>query len=78
MTQPELAERAGISLGTLRSVERGSLTVAVGIVFELAHLVGVDLFGDPAALPALRSQANGRLRLLPSRIRARGQVDDNF
>jgi transcriptional regulator with XRE-family HTH domain len=78
LTQADLAQRAGISQSTLRSVEQGSPTVAIGIVFELASLLGLDLVADPAALPALRSQATDRLRLLPSRVRDRGPVDDNF
>lgn len=42
-TQEELAERAGVSVDTLRAAERGSARVRVGAMFELATLVGLDL-----------------------------------
>ena len=51
----ELAERAGISVITLRSIERGVPTVALGRVFEVATLVG--LF---AGRPAERAERWGR------------------
>jgi transcriptional regulator with XRE-family HTH domain len=44
MSREELAERAGISTDTLREIEKGGMTVAVGLVFEVAALVGVCLF----------------------------------
>lgn len=79
-TQAELAERAGISDNTLRSVERGSTNATVGVVFELATLLGVPLFGaGPDELPALVAQGRNRLALLPARVRARPtQVEDDF
>lgn len=81
MSQTELAERAGISENTLRSVERGSPTVAVGIVFEVAGIVGLDLLGTtPNDLPDLVARSRDRLALLPSRVRRRPseEVDDDF
>ena len=43
-TELELAERAGISRATLQKIEKGELGVAIGLVFEVAVLVGVPLF----------------------------------
>lgn len=80
-SQAALAERAGVSINTLRSVERGSPTVAIGIVFELASLLGIDLLGAaPADLPGLVSRGQDRLALLPSRVRSRvsDEVEDDF
>ena len=81
-TLAELAERAAISVVTLRQVERGSPTVAIGTVFELATLVGLPLFGadDRAQSIELRDRAQDRLRLLPARIRepSMGPDDDDF
>ena len=76
----ELAERAGVSLGTLRNVERGEPTVAIGTVFDIAVLVGLRLFDvDRAELPSLVTLAQDRLTLVPSRVRASaGPVDDDF
>jgi hypothetical protein len=69
-----------VSLPTLRNVERGTPTVAIGVVFELATLLGVELFGvDPVALPDVVSRGQDRLALLPARVREpREPVDDDF
>ena len=79
-TQEELAERAGISDGTLRSIERGSVTASIGVVFELASVLGIPLFGaDREELPALVAQGRDRLALLPARVRSRPtRVEDDF
>ncbi len=80
-TADELADRAGISPRTLRNVERGAPTVAIGVVFELAVLVGVPLFGaTDDELRDLRQRATERLGLLPQRVRepASGTVNDDF
>lgn len=79
-TLEDLAERAGASRNTLRSVEQGSPTVAIGIVFEIATLLGIDLFGaTPGELPDLVERGRTRLALLPARVRtSSGDVDDNF
>lgn len=78
MTAAELAERAGIGRTTLHMVERGEPTVAIGIVFELATLVGIDLFDTgPADMPALLSRATDRLAAQPGRVRT-SEPDDDF
>ncbi|MBK5224331.1 MAG: helix-turn-helix transcriptional regulator [Acidimicrobiia bacterium] len=66
----ELAERAGITRDTVRNVEKGAPTVAIGTVFELAMLVGVPLLGvDDGDYSALVSRNRDRLAVLPSRVR---------
>ena len=79
-TTSELAERAGISVVTLRNVERGLPTVAVGIVFEVATLVGLDLFGEDAdGLDRRAERGREHLELLPARVRDRSRpVRDDF
>lgn len=79
-TQAELCERAGISKATLRSAERGEPTVAVGVMFELATLVGVHLFGiPPGDLPGLAIRERDRLALLPAHVYPRHVgSDDEF
>ncbi len=65
-TQAELAERAGISVSTLSSVERGSPAVSIGIVLEVATLLGIDLLGDESPdLQARVARAQDRLRAAP-------------
>ena len=79
-TAKDLAERAHIDQKTLRKIEQGDPTVALGTAFEVATLVGVDLFGvDPTSLPAIVRREQDRVALLPSRVvRRRGDADNDF
>jgi transcriptional regulator with XRE-family HTH domain len=79
-TQAELCERASISATTLRNAERGEPTVAIGVMFELATLVGVELFGVPASqLSGLSTRERDRLALLPAHVYPRRVIaDDDF
>lgn len=76
----DLAQRVGINVRTLRKVEQGFPTVAIGIVMELATLVGVPIFGvAPDELSDVRLRAADGLALLPARIyEPRTGVDDDF
>lgn len=76
-SQRDLAERAGISVGTLIAIEKGSPTTAIGTTFEVAALLGIPLVG---ALDAdVRQLIDTRLAILPSRVdRPRGEPDDDF
>lgn len=76
-SQSELAERIGVSLGTVRAVERGVPSVTLGVAFEAAGVLGIDLLGG-TELAAERTAANRRaLALLPQRVHAE-DVDDDF
>jgi transcriptional regulator with XRE-family HTH domain len=79
-TAAELAERLGVSVPTLRRLENGSPTVAIGVAFEAAVLCGVDLFSaDPADLPRIATEAQLRAAVLPSRVRREPtNIDDDF
>lgn len=79
-TAEELAGRAGISRSTLRRIENGDLRCEIGIVFEVAALVGVSLFGqDSQSIGAQTNRLEERLQLLPKRIRKTEEpVDDDF
>ena len=79
-SQAELAERGGVTRVTVRNVERGAPSVAIGTAFELAVLVGVPLFGvDAPQLSALAAGARDRLAVLPARVRSRQTVvDEDF
>jgi transcriptional regulator with XRE-family HTH domain len=76
----QLADRAGITRVTLGKVERGDLTVGLGVAFEVAALVGVPLFQeDRGRLSAELDRARDRLALLPQRIRTPEEpVKDDF
>jgi transcriptional regulator with XRE-family HTH domain len=68
-TIAELAQRGGVSVPTVRKVERGDPTVLIGTVFELATLVGVPLFTpDRHELSATARDVRERLTLLPERV----------
>jgi transcriptional regulator with XRE-family HTH domain len=77
----ELAERAGISRATLQKIEKGDLSVAIGLVFEVAVLDGVKLFDDGrSSLVNHIAHAEDKLAVLPSAVRKRSKasVDDDF
>lgn len=75
----DLAERAGVSHVTVRAAEKGAVTVAIGTVFEIASILGIDLFGAPSELPQLVARSSERLTLLPARVReSAGPIDDDF
>ena len=66
MTESELAERAGISRSMLQRIEKADPKCEIGVIFEVAVLLGLPLF-DAAA---------DKLRLMPQRIRKQNQ--DSF
>lgn len=77
-TVAELAERVGVSVVTVRKVERGDPTVALGTAFEAAALLGVILFHEDPPRRALEAELlESRLAVLPAAVR-RSAVDDEF
>ena len=80
MTGEDLAGRAGISRRTLQKIERGDLKCEIGLVFEVATLVGVKLFGDEASanVSGHIARVDDKLALLPQRVRSAVKVDDEF
>lgn len=79
-TEAELSERAGISKTTLRKIESGNLNCEIGIVFELATLVGINLFdSDENTQRKNMEHSYTQLMLLPKSIRKKKiRVDDEF
>lgn len=80
MTAQDLADRAGISRTTLYKIEKGDLKCEIGIVFEVAALVGVTLFEkDSDTTDSLRDRINDKIALLPKSVRlTKKAVDDQF
>ena len=80
MTEEDLAGRAGISRRTLQKIERGDPKCEIGLVFEVANLVGVQLFGEEGTshLRSTLSRVDDKLALLPVRVRRVVTVDDEF
>ncbi|MCF6245913.1 MAG: helix-turn-helix domain-containing protein [Desulfobacula sp.] len=79
-SEQNLADRAGISRTTLQKIERGEMTCAIGLVFETAALVGLNLFEqDRLPLSISIENANNKLALMPRRIKPKTKaVDDDF
>jgi len=79
-TESELASRAGISRATLQKIEKGDMTCAIGLVFEVATLVRVPLFDtDKTSMAMHLDRMSDKLALLPKAVhRSRKAVDDDF
>lgn len=80
MTAQEVAERAGISRGLVQRIEKGDPRCAIGVVFEVATIVGVVLFdADPAVISLKSQQTTEKLALLPRTVHKTEQdFDDDF
>lgn len=80
MTAQALADRAGISRTTLYNIEKGAPGPEVGIVFEVAALVGVRMFEhDERTLAMLNARLDEKLTLLPKSVRpSMKELDDDF
>ncbi len=79
-TEHDLADRAGISRTTLQKIEKGNMNCAIGLVFEVAVLVGIKLFNtDNMPLAMQQERINDKLALLPKAIRkSKKIIDDDF
>lgn len=78
-TLKELADRVGVTHVTMRKVERGDLSVGLGIAFEAAALTGVPLFHQDRNRRALEAaRIDDRLAVLPQLVRRPAEVDDDF
>lgn len=75
-----LAERAGISRDMLYRIEKGDPRCEIGVVFELAAILGVPLFEpELGALQQRSREVEDRLALLPKAVHApRNEVKDDF
>ena len=79
-SEQALAERAGISRSTLVKVEKGDLHCEIGLVFELATIMGIKLFdADVMDLAKSIVQIDDKIALLPRRIHSVAMVvEDDF
>ncbi len=78
-TEAEMAKRVGISRSTLQAIEAGNSKAEIGLVLELAVLLGVPVFGEEGVSPRELGRLHDTLALLPKSIRkTRKDVDDDF
>ncbi len=80
MSEHDLAARIGVARSTLQLIEKGSPSVAVGLVFEAASVVGVPLFVPEATTLAPHlHRVDDKLALMPKAIRtSRRPVYNDF
>ena len=80
LTAQELADRAGISRGLLQRIEKGNPKCEIGVVFEVAAIVGIQLFdADEKTLIRNLRQTKEKLTLLPKYVRkTTKEVHDDF
>lgn len=77
-SEQNLAARAGMSRATLQKIEAGEMSPSIGLVFEVASLVGVPLFEQDNRDLAIEL-VQSKIALLPKRIKNRIKaVDDDF
>lgn len=78
--ETELAERTGVARSTIQRIEQGDESVAVGLMFEVATLVGIKLFdADQEDRRRLLKDTDERIALLPRHTHPRKRtVDDDF
>jgi hypothetical protein len=63
----------------MRKIERGDLTVALGLALEAAAVLGVPLFHEERARRSLEVvRVDDRLAVLPQLIRKPAEIDDDF
>ena len=75
LTAQEVADRAGISRGLLQRIEKGDLKCEIGVVFEVAAILGIQLFdADETGLTKLVRQTEDKLALLPKSVRKKHRV----
>jgi transcriptional regulator with XRE-family HTH domain len=80
ITIQDLAERAGVSRDLLYRIELADPACGIGVVFEIAALLGLTLFqSDYDDLIVKNKMVEDKLALLPSRARpTKVEVDDDF
>ena len=80
MTMEEVSSRIGISRGLLRRIEQGEPTCEIGVVFEVAVLLGISLFDlNSTMLKRELRHIEDKLTLLPKSVHSiKRKVDDNF
>lgn len=78
-TRAELAARAQVSARTVAAVESGSGSTSIGNVFTVAVAAGITLFAadDARSLAVMRGLEQGRVALLPSRVRHQERLGDD-
>jgi len=80
MSQEELGRRLGVSRLTVRALEQGSPTVAIGTMFEAAAIVGIPLLAASRnELDQVAKSVAAIAQVLPKVGRGKNRpIDDDF
>lgn len=79
LTLQKLADRAGVSRSFIQRIEKCDPGCEIGVVFEVAHLLGIELFESPMGHTTLASTLSDKLALLPSSVReSKTEVSNAF
>lgn len=79
LSQQALAERVGVSRSLVQRVESADTRCEIGVVFEMAQLLGVQLFQAPDGHSALLEHLHDKLALLPLHVQAsKKEVSNDF
>ncbi len=80
LTTQEIADRAGISRGLVQRIEKGDMKCGIGSVFEVAAILGIQLFdADESSLSTHIRHSEDKLTLMPKTIRKQTRVlNDDF
>lgn len=69
LTLKQLANRAGVSRSLIQRLEKCEPGCEIGVAFEVAHLLGIELFESPLGLNTLASTLTDKISLLPGSVR---------
>lgn len=69
MTLQGLADRAGVSRSLVQRLEKCDPGCEIGVAFEVAHLLGIQLFDSRMGHDALSDKLSDKIALLPASIR---------
>ncbi|MVV52271.1 helix-turn-helix domain-containing protein [Pseudomonas sp. PB120] len=79
LTLQELADRAGVSRGLIQRLEKCEPVCEIGVAFEVAHLLGIELFESPMGQNTLISSLTDKIALLPASVRdSKKEVSNAF
>lgn len=79
LTAQALADKVGVSRGLIHRIERGDPKCEIGVVFELATLLGIPLMSSEIPVFVLADTIESRISVLPKSVRAKGkEVSNDF
>jgi transcriptional regulator with XRE-family HTH domain len=78
-TLQSLAERAGVSRSLIQRLEKCDPGCEIGVAFEVANLLGIELFESPVGHTFLSESLTDKIALLPASVREKkAEVSSDF